>query len=230
MDAIRVFIAAYSTQIFAAIAGIGAILSSAISAYLSVRMKNLATHADADRIRAALELNTHAVKTIESNILREDFLMKAELAYRERQLSMLYGPVYAYLKGQQKTYDLWMSKKLEDRNFTVKKLFKDQNEKVRSTLVANMHLLDDAEMKGYVSDYFTSTLIFDWYAADSPDSKVPDHLAEHPNVRYPREFNDHIFSTTERLKARIQALNARFAIPLDEELPQKAGSAPSESV
>lgn len=143
---------------------------------------------------------------------------------------MLYGPVYAYLKGQQKIYDLWMSKKLEDRNFTVKKLFKDQNEKVRSTLVANMHLLDDAEMKDYVSDYFTSTLIFDWYAAESPDSKVPDHLAEHPNIRYPREFNDYIFSTTERLKARIQALNARFAIPLDEELPQKAGSAPPESV
>ncbi|WP_148291194.1 hypothetical protein [Methylobacterium sp. B1] len=208
----------------AILAGAGTIMSGAIGIYINTRLQGLATRSDAERLREDIKKNTVAIKSIENEFSRSDYMMKAELSYRERQLSTLYGPIYGYLKSQHKIYDLWVENKLVHQNLAVKKLFKEQNEKMRQILINNTHLLEDARMQEYVANFFTSTLIFDWYAADKDDGEVPAHLENLEVVKFPKDFQRHIFETTERLKSRIQTLNAQFAMPLRQEVVEDQGA------
>jgi hypothetical protein len=62
--------------------------------------------------------------------------------------------------------------------------------------------------------FFTTTLIFDLYAATTNEGQVPPHLKHYPRSAYPMDFNDHIIRITEALKARIESLNTEYAPPL----------------
>ena len=73
--------------------------------------------------------------------------------------------------------------------------------------------------------YVTSTLVFDLYAAPTNEGMIPSHLATLDDVKFPTDFYEHIVQTTERLKARIEALHEENAI-----FPQKLAiqSVPTE--
>ncbi|MCJ2142538.1 hypothetical protein [Methylobacterium sp. E-066] len=205
------------------IRGVGTILAGAIGAYSAIRFRNLATRSDAKFLKEQLEANTLLTREIEQRVSRSEYLMKRELEFRERQLSILYGPVYGYLKSQKQIFDLWMAGKLQDKNMNVKKLFRDQDEIIRNIIIENSHLIEGTSMPDYIVEFFTSSIIFDWYAASSEQGAVPDQLSKENGVAYPKKFDDHFVQTTERLRARIHALNAKFALSLDlpnDQLPR----------
>ena len=52
--------------------------------------------------------------------------------------------------------------------------------------------------------FFTSTQIFDFYAAPTNEGAVPEKLKD--PAQYPTDFDDHFIRTTELLKRRIDSL------------------------
>jgi len=145
---------------------------------------------------------------------QRDFLGRRELEFRERQLAELYGPIYGYLKSQKDLYDMWMERKLDERNLEIKQLFMRQNEIVRNVIISRVYLIDSAGMPEYFVRFLSNTLIWDMYAGASADGVVPEKIKQDKRSAYPEDFNQHVFRTTVRLKKRIEELNARFAISL----------------
>jgi hypothetical protein len=181
--------------------------------YFSVKGQNFATRQDIELLHQQLKENIDITKSIERTYSREDFLWRSELAYREQQLSQLYGPAYGYVMSQRKIYALWMDHKMHEVNFDVKKLLSTQNHILRDLIISKSHLIDGPQMPDSFVRFFTSTLVFDLYAAPSDAGSVPEQLKA--DARYPDDFDDHIIKTTERLRARIEMLHAKFAAPLD---------------
>ena len=173
-----------------------------------------AERAERDELKKQLAENTRLTQSIVNQIGQEEFLARRELEFRERQLAEFYGPVYGYLKSQKDIHGMWMEGLLGDKNFEVKQLFAKQNAIVRDLIISKMHLIDSPEMPEHFIRYLTDTLIFDIYAAPTPDGRVPDHVAGDARVKYPDEFNEHVFTTAVSLKQRTKELNEKFAIRL----------------
>ena len=192
-----------------------------LKSYIGTRGKDLATKHDLVEIQNQLKENTAITKSIERAYSRDDFLWRSELAYRERQLSELYGPAYGYVQSQNEIYDLWIEGKMQEANLPVKQLLARQNQILRDLIIDKVHLIEGSSMPACFVRFFTSTLVFDLYAAPTEIGEVPSHLRVDPRTIYPGEFNDHITSTAEQLKTRIETLNAHYAPPLQ---PQPAGS------
>ena len=68
---------------------------------------------------------------------------QAEIQYRQQQLSEFYGPLYAYLKGLEVLYRLWMAGKLHHVNEAVKANFRQQNQAMLNVIRAKAHLIDE---------------------------------------------------------------------------------------
>ena len=194
--------------------GLGATVFGFFGAYVAVMGRNLATKRDTDFLRHELAQNTTVTKSIEQNLSETFFLRRRELEFRAAQLAELYGPVYGYLKSQQILYELWTARQLDEKNMEIKQLFARQNAIIRDLIITKTHLIDGAEVPPSFVTFFASTIIFDLYAASSQEGQVPEHLRQYLLVKYPRSFDNHIRETTEKLKGRIQELNAEYAIPL----------------
>jgi len=173
----------------------------------------LLTRQDVVLLNDELKRNTEITRSVDQKFGRSDVLWRSELAFRQKQLEELYGPIYGYLKSQKEIYDIWIAGGMKDKNQQVKELFSSQNDKIRVLIVAKAHLIEGNEMPPSFVRFVTSGLIFDLYATGT-EEEIPQHLRADPRTTYPIAFNDHIFKVTEALKARIEALNREYAPPL----------------
>src|SRR4051794_30357065 len=190
---------------------LGATAFGWFGAYVAVKGKNFATRQDVEFLRTDLRANTEITKSVDQKFSRSDVLWRGELAFRQQQLAELYGPIYGFVKSQEDIYHLWMGGRMDEKNFEIKRLFSAQNAKIRELIVAKAHLIEGSVMPDSFVKFFTSTLIFDLYAATTNEGQVPPHLRGDPRSAYPIDFNDHIVRVTEALKARIESLNAEYA-------------------
>jgi hypothetical protein len=190
---------------------LGATIFGWLGAYMAVIGKNFATKQDIAFLHKDLRENTEITKSVDQQFARSDVLWRGELAFRQQQLAELYGPVYGYIKSQEAIAELWRSKKMSEKNLEVKKLFSAQNLRVRELIIAKAHLIEGGDMPSSFVQFFTSTLIFDLYAATTNEGQVPQHLRDDPKSAYPLEFNAHIIRVTEALKTRIKELNEQYA-------------------
>jgi hypothetical protein len=192
---------------------LGATIGSYYTSYFSERAKNFATKADLGELQKQLRENTEITQSIASAYSKKQVLWQSELEYREHQLSELYGPAYAYVKSQKELYDLWMARKMDEKNSDIKTLFSQQNQILRDLIISKAHLIEGPTMPDSFVRLFTSTLIFVFYAAPNNDGSVPDKLKG--AAEYPTEFDKHVIKTTELLKKRIDALHVNNAPPLE---------------
>jgi hypothetical protein len=146
--------------------------------YFGEKGKNFATRQDIRQLQDQLQENTDITKSIEQTYSRHDFLWRSELAYRERQLSELYGPAYGYVMSQRDIFDLWTEGKLQQVNSDVKRLLLTQNRILR--VINKSHLIDGSVMPDSFVRFFTSTLVFDLHAAPTDAGEVPGHLKTAP--------------------------------------------------
>lgn len=182
--------------------------------YFGEKGKNFATRQDINTLQELLKTNTEITRSIDQKFSRDDYGWRSELAFRERQLSEFYGPVYAIVKSEKEIFDLWSERKMDEVNFQVKQFFHQHNVMVRDLIVNKADLIDGATMPDCFVRFFTDTIIFDLYAVPTNEGAVPNHLKEDQRVRYPFDFDEHIITTTERLKSRIAALHKKYAEPL----------------
>jgi len=183
--------------------------------YFGAKGKNFATRQDIRELQHQLQENTNITKAIERTYSRDDFLWRSELAYRQQQLSEFYGPAYGYVMSQKDIYQLWMEGKMPEANLEFKRILSGQNQLLRDLIINKSHLIDGAAMPASFGQFFASTLIFDLYAGRTNDGAVPKNLTGDIRTKYPDEFDAHIKNTTERLKRRIELLNAKYTSPLE---------------
>lgn len=136
----------------------------------------------------------------------------SDLEFKKLQVQSLYGPLYGILKTNRKIYDLWMDGKLGEVNLKVKHLFKENNQKANEIIINNAHLVDTNPMPECFVRYATSTLVWSMYCADSEDGALPQNLSEYPDIKWPKEFEDHIFKTYEKLANELSVLYETYEI------------------
>jgi hypothetical protein len=73
---------------------------------------------------------------------------------------------------------------LEDRNIEVKHLLKKQNESIRNLIINKTHLIEGSAMPDSFAAFFSSTMIFDLYAAAGHQMKYPNIYVTTPEVRF----------------------------------------------
>ena len=192
-----------------------ATIASLAKGYFSVRGKNIATKHDLFQLQKQLTENTEITKKVEQRFSQEDVLWRSELDYREQQLREFYGPAYGILKTENDIYDLWMKRQMDDVNWDVKKYFHNDNNMIRELIIKKAHLIEGETMPDCFVKFITNSVVFGLYAVPSENGAIPAHLEENPRVKYPFDFDTHIIETTERLKARIELLHKKYALPLN---------------
>lgn len=134
----------------------------------------------------------------------------AAIRYRELQLSEFYCPLYAYAKGMQRIYKLWMDHKLTHINEPTKKLFREQNECMLNIIRTKAHLIDNSEFPDEMTQFITSVTIWNLYT--SQQDGLPDEVANLPEAAYPFKFQEYIYTKTEELKEDLERLYKDYGV------------------
>jgi hypothetical protein len=130
----------------------------------------------------------------------------SELDYRKQQIEQFYGPIYAMLKTTEEMYELWMGRKLDHVNQAILDHLRKTNLDIRDIIIRKAHLIDGAQIPPVFERYMTCTTIWNFYTSRPGQREVPPEVASLEQMRWPTEFQQYIFETTERLKARLNRL------------------------
>lgn len=168
----------------------------------------------ASALGAGAFLKFSAEKIIETGLQKalhkEQLLTEADLDYRKRQIEEFYGPIYACLKLNSQIYPLWERGKFQEINQAVIDLFKQNNDEITMILKTKAHLIDGAEYPQEFIRFMTSATIWGMYCTRSDQPYLPEHVAALKEVKWPVEFENHIFSKTEELKQTLDILLVKY--------------------
>ncbi len=167
----------------------------------------------ASALGAGVFLKFSAEKIIETGLQKalhkETLLTEADLEFRQRQLEEFYGPIYASLKLSSEIYPLWRDGKITEVNRDVITLFKQQNDEIITILKNKAHLMDGAEFPPEFIKFMTSATIWGMYCTRPDQPYIPEHVSSFDQVKWPTEFESHIFTKTEELKQTLDGLLAK---------------------
>lgn len=134
------------------------------------------------------------------------------LEYRKLQLAEFYGPIYSYLKLNTQLYDIWMSGKLQDINLEIIALFRRQNEEIMNILATKLHLVEGGKPPPAFTHFMTCVTLWNIYTARRDQPWVPESVAALPQSKFPEEFQEYIYTTTEMLKEKLDDLHKKYKI------------------
>ncbi|MGK7910511.1 MAG: hypothetical protein AB4050_03365 [Synechococcus sp.] len=137
---------------------------------------------------------------------KETLLTETDLEFRQRQLEEFYGPIYASLKLSSEIYPIWIDGKVKEVNQEIINLFKHQNDSITVILKTKTHLMDGEKFPPEFIEFMTSATIWGMYCTRENDPYIPDHVASLEQVRWPKEFEEHIYDKTEELKRNLDEL------------------------
>ncbi len=137
---------------------------------------------------------------------------RAELEYRQSQLSEFYGPIYSYLESNKLIYPLWLEGKLSEINYEVIKMFKAQNDHIIDIITNKAHLIDGDEMPEEFTAFITSAKIWNMYCIRKDSPYIPEEVAALPEVKWPERFETHIHDKTIELKSSLNGLYDKYQI------------------
>jgi hypothetical protein len=168
----------------------------------------------ASALGAGTFLKFSAEKIIETGLQKalhkEQLLTAADLEYRKRQIEEFYGPIYASLKLNSEIYTLWLDGHLKDVNQDVITTFKQNNDEITTILKTKAHLIDGANYPPEFTKFLTSTTIWGLYCTRPEQPYIPQDVADLPAVKWPEEFQSHIFTKTEELKKNLDGLLIKY--------------------
>ena len=147
---------------------------------------------------------------IKKALHKETLLTETELEFRQRQLEEFYGPIYAWLKLSAGIQPLWLKGHFKEVNKDIIALFKRQNDEITMILKTKAHLIDGAEWPPEFTRFITSAAIWSMYCSREHEPWLPKHVECIEEIKWPDEFQKHIFAKTEELKARLDALLKKY--------------------
>jgi hypothetical protein len=168
----------------------------------------------ASALGAGAFLNFSAQKVIETGLQKvlhkEKLLTEADLEFRKRQIEEFYGPIYASLKLCSEIYPLWIQGALKEVNQDIIALFKSHNDEITTILKTKAHLMDGGEFPPEFIKFMTSATIWGMYCTRPDQPYIPEHIADIEQVKWPKEFESHIFTKTEELKKTLDILLVKY--------------------
>jgi hypothetical protein len=168
----------------------------------------------ASALGAGAFLKFSAEKVIETGLQKalhkEQILTEADLEFRKRQIEEFYGPIYSSLKLSSEIYPLWIQGKVKEVNQDIIALFKSQNDEITTILKTKAHLMDGEEFPPEFIKFMTSATIWGMYCSRQDHPFIPEHVANIDQVKWPKEFESHIFLKTEELKKNLDILLLKY--------------------
>jgi len=168
----------------------------------------------ASALGAGAILKFSAEKVIETGLQKalhkENLLTEADLEFRKRQLEEFYGPIYASLKLSSEIYPLWIQGTFKEINQDIIALFKRQNDEITTILKTKAHLMDGADFPPEFIKFMTSASIWGMYCTRHDHPYIPEQIASIEQVKWPKEFENHIFAKTEELKRTLDILLMKY--------------------
>jgi len=148
---------------------------------------------------------------LQADLKIREMTLQSQIDFKERQLSELYGPVYAHLKRGRALVHLWKVGKLKEIEPDFWTLARHTNNEIERLIINNSHLIDGP----VIPDSFVRFLIHVpiWHAfMDSERGRVPFTPEEFPEAYYHGSFEVDVYETTSRLKRELQDLYGRFGL------------------
>ncbi len=136
---------------------------------------------------------------------RDELTVKSQIEFRERQIAEFYGPIYAILKRGRPVHKYWVNGQLKQIDAQLRELSITSNNSIVEIILNKSHLIDGAEIpQSYI--HFLSHVII-WHAhLDAGLGGVSLSKEELPEAYYPINFEEEIYTTTERLKKDLNSL------------------------
>jgi len=94
--------------------------------------------------------------------------------------------------------------------FTLSLLFKQHNDEITTILKTKAHLIDGGEYPPEFIQFMTLATIWGMYCNRPDQPYLPDHVADLTQVKWPIEFEKHIFVKTEELKKTLDLLLIKY--------------------
>lgn len=140
---------------------------------------------------------------------RRQLALQSQIQFKERQLSELYGPIYAYLKRIRPIDDLWNEGRLKSIEAAAKQVIRESNDRIVEIILAKCHLIDGDCIPASYTRFLTHVPI--WHAfLDAPGNWNDYHnLTE---ALYDMDFEREIYSTTEKLKRELHQLHSAYGL------------------
>lgn len=164
----------------------------------------------ASALGAGTFLKFSAEKIIEAGLQKtlhkENLLTATDLEFRKRQLEEFYGPIYASLKLNSEIYPLWIQGNLDEVNADIITLFKQHNDEITQILKTKAHLIEGEGFPPGFIKFMTSATIWGMYCTRKDQPYLPQTVASLEQVKWPQEFENHIFLKTEELKKALDLL------------------------
>jgi hypothetical protein len=140
-----------------------------------------------------------------------ELTLSSEIAFRERQLSEFYVPIYTILKRNETIHDHWCDDRLDGVEKSVRELFLSSNIQISEIILAKSYLIEGKKFPKSFIDFLTHTFV--WKAfAESEFEQFPFDRYEFPNAFFKPDFPNEIFATTESLKETLFDLRSRGVI------------------
>ena len=99
-----------------------------------------------------------------------------------------------------------------DINLEIIAQFRKQNERVVEILATKLHLVEDGQPPPAFTHFMTSVTLWNLYTARPDQPWLPEHVAALPQAKYPKEFDEYIYATTEKLKKTLDDLHKKYGI------------------
>ncbi len=148
---------------------------------------------------------------LELDTSKHELALEAQIAFKEKQLSEFYGPIYALLKRGRTIYKYVMDGKLGDIDEHLRKMAVEANNAIVNIILTKSHLIEGSVIPNSYIHFLTHVEI--WHAYLKTEFQgVPYSQSEFPEAYYPVEFEKDIYLTTEALKFELQGLYRQYGI------------------
>ena len=136
---------------------------------------------------------------------RQKLALANRIAFKERQLSEFYGPIYGSLKQIRPIDDLWNTGRLKGEiEKSIVKRIRAANDRIVQVLLDKSHLLEGSTMPDSYVRFLAHVAV--WHSFwEAQESEWLD-WAELAEAHYDRDFEIDIFQTTERLRSELTEL------------------------
>jgi hypothetical protein len=140
-----------------------------------------------------------------------ELTMQSQIEFKERQISELYGPIYAMLKRGRTLVRLWREGKLADVEGQFWTLARSTNQAIEELILGKSHLIEGDRIPDSFVQFLTHVPIWHWFG-ETTQGPPPLPPEEFPEAYYAEEFEREIYATTERLKRELHELYVRFGL------------------
>lgn len=140
-----------------------------------------------------------------------ELTLKSQIDFRERQLGEYYGPIYALLQRGKPIYRLWMEDRLTEIDDEINRLFVEANDTIVKIILQKSHLVAGDRIPESFTRFLTHVAVWHGYMK-TEHRGVPLTQEEFPEAYYPVDFEEEIFTTTERLKKELFELHNSYGL------------------